>query len=77
VAQADYQGKTMRIWETQVLDHGHTAKPGNILAADKQGIEVATGQGVLRIVRLQMPGKRAMSAADFLNAHVVDGAALG
>ncbi|MEN8166995.1 MAG: methionyl-tRNA formyltransferase [Pseudomonadota bacterium] len=77
VAQADYQGKMMRIWESQVLQGGSDAKPGTILAAGKQGIEVATGEGILRITRLQMPGKRAMAAADFLNAHTVDGVVLG
>ncbi|MCG8122811.1 MAG: methionyl-tRNA formyltransferase, partial [Candidatus Thiodiazotropha taylori] len=40
------------------------------------GVDVATGEGVLRISQLQMPGKRAMSAGDFLNAHNMDGVVL-
>jgi methionyl-tRNA formyltransferase len=77
VAQTDYQGKMMRIWESMVLQGEHAAKPGTILAAGKEGIEVATGEGILRITRLQMPGKRAMAATDFLNAHTVDSVVLG
>ncbi len=77
IAQTDYQGKAMRVWESQVLTDGTNASPGTIVAAGKTGIEVATGRGRLRILRLQMPGKRAMAAVDFLNAHRVDGVVLG
>jgi methionyl-tRNA formyltransferase len=41
--------------------------------ADKSGILVAAGSGTLRVTRLQPPGKRPMSAADFLNARRLDG----
>lgn len=77
VAQTDYQGRVMRIWESQVVDTAVTAPPGTVLAAAKEGIDVATGQGLLRIRKLQMPGKRAMAAVDFLNAHAVDGVVFG
>jgi methionyl-tRNA formyltransferase len=77
VAQTGYQGEVMRIWEAQVVEDGVSTAPGTIVAAGKTGIEVATGRGRLRILRLQMPGKRAMAAVDFLNAHSVDGVVLG
>ena len=41
------------------------------------GIDVATGNGVLRLTRVQSAGRKAMSAAEFLNAHRLDGAVLG
>ncbi|MCG8049425.1 MAG: methionyl-tRNA formyltransferase [Candidatus Thiodiazotropha endolucinida] len=77
VAQCRYDDKVMRIWQAQPLNEGCAAKPGEVLRSGKPGIDVATGDGVLRISQLQMPGKRAMSAADFLNAHSMDGVVLG
>jgi methionyl-tRNA formyltransferase len=38
------------------------------MATGKQGINIATGKGVLRLLELQRPGKRRMSAYDYLNA---------
>ncbi|MEA4932460.1 MAG: methionyl-tRNA formyltransferase [Lawsonibacter sp.] len=44
--------------------------PGTVLAAGKEGIDVACGDGkVLRILELQAPGSRRMSAADYLRGH--------
>lgn len=78
VAQCHMQGQTMRIWRASPVADGvpENARPGEVLGAGKGGIDVATGSGVLRITELQMPGRRAMSAADFLNAHPVDGVVL-
>ena len=44
---------------------------GQIIKVDKVGIDVATGDGVIRITELQLPGKRAMSVQDFLNANTM------
>jgi hypothetical protein len=41
---------------------------GTVLAAGKDGIDVACNDGVLRVVRLQAPGGKPMSAREFLNA---------
>ncbi len=78
VAQCDFEGEAMRVWQARPRDADAPpgASPGQVVEAGKSGIDVATGKGLLRILSLQMPGKRAMSAADFLNAHRVDGVVL-
>jgi methionyl-tRNA formyltransferase len=76
VAQCRYGDKVMRIWQARALNQGCVAKPGEVLDSAKAGIDVATGDGVLRITQLQLPGKRAMSAAEFLNAHAMQGVVL-
>ncbi|HLI16756.1 MAG TPA: methionyl-tRNA formyltransferase, partial [Rhodanobacteraceae bacterium] len=48
---------------------GDSEKPGKILAASKYGIDIACGQGVLRILKLQRAGGRVIGAADYLNAR--------
>lgn len=68
----------IRIRSAEVAPRSESgAEPGTVIAADRTGIAVATGDGVLRILSLQPPGKRAMSAADFLNARHLDGIRLG
>jgi methionyl-tRNA formyltransferase len=48
-----------------------------VLAAVGGRIVVATGEGALAVTRVQLAGRRAMSAAEFLNAHPLAGARLG
>jgi methionyl-tRNA formyltransferase len=47
------------------------------VAVSRDGIDVATGDGRLRILELQPPGRRVMSARDFLNARDLSGVLLG
>jgi methionyl-tRNA formyltransferase len=45
--------------------------PGTIVEVTKHHVAVATGEGRLLVDRLQAPGKRAMSVADFMNGHTI------
>ena len=72
VAQTRYAGKALRIWEATAINGSGTA--GQVVATGKQGIDVACGSGCLRLLEIQMPGAKRLSAADFLNARNVDGA---
>jgi methionyl-tRNA formyltransferase len=50
------------------------AAPGSVLAASPQGIDVACGQGILRILRLQLAGRKPLRAGDFLKGQRLEGA---
>lgn len=71
VAQTRWQDKVFRIWSAHVITEQHSATAGEIIAVNKKGIDIATGEGVLRLTEIQVPGKRAMSVADFLNANTL------
>ena len=77
VAETRMDRRQLRIWEAQVDDSDSTATPGTVLTADRDGIRVACGNGVLRLLVLQLPGGRPVTAADFVNAHQVTGTRLG
>jgi len=62
-------GQPVKVWKASVLEAATNAAPGTILEADKQGIQVATAQGVLIIEELQPAGKKAMKAQDLLNSR--------
>lgn len=59
----------VKVWKASVLDVTHSAKPGTIIRADKQGIQVATSHGVLNLLELQPAGKKPMSVQDLLNSR--------
>jgi len=69
ICHTELQGLALRIWQAEVLESESTSPAGEIIQSGKAGIDVAAGQGVLRILQLQLQGKRAMSVADFLNGN--------
>ncbi|CAH6782785.1 10-formyltetrahydrofolate:L-methionyl-tRNA(fMet) N-formyltransferase [Vibrio chagasii] len=60
---------SIKVWQSRVAEQTSDKAAGTILQADKTGIYVATGQGVLVLEQLQVPGKKAMSVQDILNSR--------
>jgi len=50
------------------------ALPGTVLAGSRQGIDVACGQGALRLIRVQAPGRKPITAAQFAQGRQLTGA---
>lgn len=77
VAETRLNGQQLRIWDAMPIAQHSNATPGSVLRADANGIVAATGEGALNIQRVQLAGRKAMSAADFVNAHRLNGLAFG
>ncbi len=72
VATAELDGAVYKIFAAAYTDTHTDKAPGTIIATGKDGIEVACGGGeTVMIKELQAPGKKRMSAADFLRGHSI------
>jgi methionyl-tRNA formyltransferase len=69
VAEGEIAGETLRVWAARALDLDHHAAPGSVLAAGRDGIDVACGTGALRVTALQRAGGKRIGAVDYLNAR--------
>ncbi len=59
----------VKVWKASVINGNASAERGTIIDASKNGIQVATGEGILNLESLQPAGKKAMSAQDLLNSR--------
>ena len=71
VAETAWQEQALRLFAARAVE-GDGA-PGAVLRADAAGIVVACGSGALCIERLQLPGGKPLSAAQFLAARPLAG----
>ncbi|MGJ4731035.1 methionyl-tRNA formyltransferase [Luteimonas sp. SDU101] len=69
VAEGEVAGEAVRIHGAVALGLAHRAAPGTALVARRDGIDIACGDGALRIRSLQRPGGKVITAADYLNAR--------
>ena len=61
-----YQGKSVKLWDCDVVEAAAKAVPGTIIAVAKDSFDVATGNGALRVLELQLEGKKRMDTKSFL-----------
>jgi methionyl-tRNA formyltransferase len=79
VAETRWNGGQLRIWQARaaagsVSGGAAGAAPGTVVAASADGIGVVCGQGILTIERLQLAGRKPVSAAEFVRAESLAGA---
>jgi len=65
----EIDGQPVKVWQASVIAGPVNAAPGTIVEANKQGVQVATVEGILNLESLQPAGKKAMSAQDLLNSR--------
>ena len=65
-AYTTLNGKTLKIWEADVVEEQSSHKPGTVETVHKDSVDIACGRGQLRIYTLQLEGKKRMSVKDFL-----------
>lgn len=66
-AYFEYKGKIIKVLETQPLEQDSDDEPGDFININKQGIDVKTGEGTLRIIKVKPEGKGEMFARDWAN----------
>lgn len=78
VAQTGLGEQVLRVWRAACADGqgGLGCEPGLVLSAGRAGIEVACGQGSLRLLEVQLPGGKRISAADLANSRSLEGVRL-
>ena len=74
VAETRFNGAQLRIWDAEMLQRQQAAAPGTVIAATHDGIDVACGSGMLRVLRLQLAGRKPISAQEFIKGQRLDGA---
>lgn len=76
VAQTSLKGEVLRVWNCCLIESAGSLPPGTISCAS-HALDVATGNGMLRLLEVQLPGGKRIAGKDFINAHPVDGEQLG
>lgn len=66
-----YKGKTLKIWDADVVEGKEGAVPGSVIQTGKEFFDVACGEGALRVLTVQLEGKKKMSVKDFLLGYDV------
>ena len=70
-AYTGWNGKVMKIWDAEVAEGNTDAAPGTIVSVEKDAFFVQTGEGLLKVCELQIPGKKRMDAGAFLRGYQV------
>lgn len=75
-AYTDWDGKVMKIWQAEVLREENAESltdpvPGTVVRVEKDSFSVQTGEGLLKVTELQIPGKKRMEAGAFLRGYSI------
>lgn len=71
-AYTNWNDKVMKIWEAEVEEESSDAPAGTVVRVTKEAFYVQTGEGQLKVLALQIPGKKRMEADAFLRGYQVE-----
>jgi methionyl-tRNA formyltransferase len=78
VAETTLDGAQLRCWLARPLPAaGHGVEPGTVIASGAAGLDVQTGDGVLRLTSVQLAGRQRLPAGEFAHGHALPGKVLG
>ena len=64
-----WQGQALKVWSALALSATSDQAPGTVLQGSEQGLDVACGQGVLRVTQMQKPGGKRLAFAEVLRGQ--------
>ena len=70
-AYTTWNGKQMKIWRAEVEQASGDEMPGTIVKVEKEAFFVQTKEGMLKVLELQIPGKKRMDAGAFLRGYQI------
>ncbi len=68
-AYTSWNGKTLKIWDADVLEQEYSGEPGEIIKVEKDGVLVKTGKDTLVLREVQLEGKKRMEIQAFLRGY--------
>ncbi|MCD7866482.1 MAG: methionyl-tRNA formyltransferase [Clostridiales bacterium] len=68
-AYTKWNGKTLKIWDADVLPEGSNFAPGCVVNVTKDAVQVQTGDGILVLKEIQLEGKKRMACDAFLRGN--------
>lgn len=69
VARTEIAGRELRIWRAGILTAEAEAPPGTVTGFSPQGLDIATGTKPLRLLEIQLPGKKVTAIREFYHGH--------
>jgi len=64
------EGKLLKVFKTEIMENVYGSAPGTIV--DTEAFIVATGKGALKLKKVQLEGKKAMPAKEFIKGYRID-----
>ena len=71
-AYTSWKGKTLKIWDADVVNEEYPGSCGEVIAVEKDSILVKTGKGALALNSLQLEGKKRMDTDAFLRGYQIE-----